>query len=201
MLFAAIGSKEANLPSIQIPRLVGKILFTIASIHRPKRILEIGTLGGYSTLWLAKALPEEGHLYTIDCSEEHIEIAKRHIHQAGKEEQITLLKGDAFQVLESLIDQKVDPFDLVFLDADKENYPRYLEPIISLSRVGTVILSDNLIPKRGRIGRAEEGHTEGEGIYKYNEQLASHPRLISHLFPTIVGEGGRVDALGVSIVK
>jgi len=194
-------SREMGLKPIHVPQHVGKMLYLLTRLQRPKKILEIGTLGGYSTLWLALGMEDEGRVFTLECQEKHIEVARENFKYAGFEEQITIYQGMAADLLQELMAQKVGPFDLIFIDADKENYPEYLEPCLRLSRSGTLILSDNLIPKRGEIGNPDPRDIEAIGIYTYNQMIANHPQLEASLFSTIVGEKYRMDALGVAIVK
>lgn len=195
--FARENSKKEGLKEIQVPALVGKMLYMLAKIQNPKNVLEIGTLGGYSTLWLARALPPDGKIVTLEQEAEHARIAEAHIAHAGFQNQVEVHVGDA-RLLLPKIDQV---FDLIFIDADKENYPLYLDYALKLSRPGTLILSDNLIPKRGEIEHPDPRDVEALAIYDFNQKMAAHPRLESTIFPTIVGEKGRMDSLGVARVK
>ncbi|NGX39273.1 MAG: putative O-methyltransferase [Chlamydiae bacterium] len=194
-------SEAAGLKNIHVPECVGRMLSFFARITGAKQVLEIGTLGGYSTLWLASGLVPEGKIVTIESEESHAAIARENFSRAGESERIEVHVGLAIDQLQTLIQRGAGPFDLIFIDADKDNYPAYLEPCLNLSRKGTLILSDNLIPKRGEIGGPDPRDNEAVGIYTFNQMIASHPRLESHLFPTLVGGSGRIDALGVSIVK
>lgn len=179
---------------------MGKTLATLSKLVRPKKVLEIGTLGGYSTLWLAQGLADGGEILTIECEEEHAKIAKQNFYLSHYAGQIHIKQGLAADILVKLLHEGAGPFDLIFIDADKENYPNYLEPCVELSRPGTLILSDNLIPKRGEIGNPDPSDNEAIGIYTFNQKVATHPKLDSILLSTLVGEEGRTDALGVSIV-
>ena len=195
------GSKEAGSPDIDVPSTVGKLLYSLAKIQRPKRILEIGTLAGYSTVWLARALPEEGSLLSLELEPRRVEIARGNIRLAGLEKKVEVRQGLAKELLDQMIEQKEEPFDLIFIDADKANYPLYLTKALQLSRIGTLLLIDNLIPKGDNIGGSPPDSGEAESIYRFNQQLAAHPQLESILVTTIVGEQGRIDALGLSIVS
>lgn len=194
-------SKQEGLKNIQVPSNVAKLLFMISKLVKPKRILEIGTLGGYSTLWLAEGLLSDGVLITIESESLHVQVAEKNIAFAGKEKQIVILQGNALDICQGMIDRKEEPFDLIFIDADKSEYPRYLELILQLSKSGTVILSDNLIPKRGAVGCPDPRDNEALAIYQYNQILADHPRLDTIPITTIVGEKGRIDSTGLSIVR
>lgn len=197
LLFARENSKKEGLKEIHVPANVGKMLYLLAKIQSPKNILEIGTLGGYSTLWLAKALSKEGRILTLECEQKHADVAGEHIKRAGFQDQVEIRVGDALESLSSLN----ETFDLIFIDADKEQYPLYLDFAVKLSRPGTLILSDNLIPKRGPIRNPDPRDVEALAIYAHNQKMAQHPRLESTLFTTIVGDKGRLDALGVARVK
>lgn len=194
-------SEKMGLKAIQIPLNVAKTLYLLAKLVRPKRILEIGTLGGYSTLWLARALEDGGTIITIECVSKHAQIARENFAFADLENQIEVRVGLALDVLNDMIEKKEGPFDLIFIDADKAEYPKYLEPCLALSRSGTLILSDNLIPKRGDIANPDPRDNEAVGIYAFNQMIANHPSLETNLISTIVGEKGRLDALGVSLVR
>lgn len=200
LIYAREHSLEAGLKAIAVPSNVGKMLYLLCRLQNPKKILEIGTLGGYSTLWLAKGMHPEGRLITLEREEKHIQIAREHFERAGFENRIELRQGEAEGLLKQMVAENEPPFDLIFIDADKENYPVYLDLTLALSRPGTLILSDNLIPKRGEILEPDPRDTEAVSIYDFNARMAAHPRLESMLFPTIVGENGRVDALGVALV-
>jgi len=194
-------SKEAGLRPIHVPQNVGKTLYLIGKLIRPKRILEIGTLGGYSTLWLGATLIAEGKLISIESNEYHAVIARENIQNAGMGDKIEVILGEAMEILKVLVAKGEAPFDLIFIDADKANYCSYLELCLQLSRSGTVILSDNLIPKRGDIGNPDMRDKEAHAIYAFNRLISGHPRLESIPLCTLVGESGTIDALGVSLVK
>lgn len=198
-IYARENSLQNGLKHIEVPAMVGKMLYLLTRLQQPKRVLEIGTLGGYSTLWLARALTPDAKIITVDYDENSFRIARGHFEVAACEIEMRL--GSAEIVLKKMISDGEAPFDLIFIDADKEEYPLYLELAISLSRSGTLILSDNLIPKRGEIEAPDPRDVEANAIYAFNQRMANHPRLDSSLFPTIVGENGRVDALGVAIVN
>jgi predicted O-methyltransferase YrrM len=193
-------SREKGLPEIEVPEAVGRLIYSLAKIQRPKRILEIGTLAGYSTLWLAKALREDGFLISLELNESNALIAKENIGLSGFFNKVEIRVGSADSLMDAMIEKGEEPFDLIFIDADKESYLSYLDRAIELSREGTLILSDNLIPKGEEIGAYHPSYTAGNSIYAFNEAIAAHPRLESTLVTTIVGNSGRIDALGLSIV-
>ena len=194
-------ANQAGLPQIEVPSNVGKLLYCLAKIQRPQRVLEIGTLAGYSTVWLARALEEGAKLISLELQPEHLAIARQSIQMAGLNSRVELREGDARVLIDQMIQQKEKPFDLIFIDADKKSYPVYLDKVLQLSHPGTLILSDNLIPKGEEIGTPVPENWDARGIYTFNQAIATHPRLESILATTIVGDSGRIDALGISIVK
>lgn len=194
-------ARQQGLPNIEVPSTVGKLLYCLAKIQKPQKILEIGTLAGYSTIWLGRALPDNGILISLELDPHHVAIARNNISLVHLEHKIEIREGNAKELLDLMIDNNEGPFDLIFIDADKENYPCYLEKALKLSRLGTLILSDNLIPKGDTIGKPHPNHPEAKDIYEFNEKIASHPLLESILATTIVGDLGRIDALGISIVN
>lgn len=181
-----------QLPQIHIPVYLGRLLYLFAKIQQAKRILEIGALGGYSTAWLSSALPSDGHLISLEIDPYHAELARQNV-----DEKVTVLSGHAVNLLAMLYQQKEPPFDLIFIDADKENYPLYLDWSIQLSRPGTLILIDNLIPKGNTIGYP--GNEEAKSVYLFNDYLAQHPSLEVAAFPTI-GREEKCDAFAMAYV-
>ena len=138
-------SKAAGLPSIQVSASQGKLLHLLALAQGARRILEVGTLGGFSTLWLARALPADGHLVTLELEPHHAEVARGNFVRAGLAERIELHVGPALDTLAQLRAERVAPFDFVFIDADKPNNLGYVQAALDLSRVGTLIVVDNVV--------------------------------------------------------
>ncbi len=190
-----------GLQTIAVPANVGKMLYLFCRLQQPKKILEIGTLGGYSTLWLAKGIAQGGLLISLESNEEHCRIAGEHVARADSSGRIEIRLGDASELLQKMIENKESPFDLIFIDADKKSYSSYFDLSMALSRSGTLILIDNLIPKRGEILEPDKRDAEAISIYAFNEQLAADSRVETMLFPTIVEDHGRIDALGVVLVR
>lgn len=146
VLEAALRSnRDRGLPAIDVSPAQGKLLYLLARMNKAKRILEIGTLGGYSSIWLARALPEDGRLVTLELDPHHADVARINFRMAGLADRIDLRVGPALQSLEDLGKEGVQPFDLVFIDADKPNNPNYLRWAMRLSKPGTVIMCDNVI--------------------------------------------------------
>jgi predicted O-methyltransferase YrrM len=191
-------STSKDLPPIQIPIYLGKLLNFLAKTQQAKYILEIGTLGGYSTVWLARALPLSGHLISIEMNPLHCQIAKEHVNLAGLTHLVEIRQGYAVDLLSKMATEQLPSFDFVFIDADKENNVLYLDWAIHLSRPGSLILIDNLIPKGKNVGYAS--HKEATEIYAFNDYLAMHPKLETVLIPTLVRDG-RLDGLALTRIK
>src|SRR5918995_6072775 len=167
-------SGEAGLPEINVSRNEGKLLQLIAAIAGARRILEIGTLGGYSTIRLARALPEGGSLVSLELDERYAGVARENVREAGLEDRVEVRVGDAKASLARMVEEGEGPFDLVFIDADKGSYPEYLEWALRLSRPGSLILVDNTI-RGGSVLYPEDESARVTG--DFNEALANDPRL------------------------
>jgi caffeoyl-CoA O-methyltransferase len=187
-------SRAVGLPEIQISPTEGKLLRLLAEIAGVRRILEIGTLGGYSTIHLAGALPEDGLLVSLEVDERNAGVARENIAEAGLESVVEVRVGDARELLAWMFEDGEGPFDLTFIDADKGGYPEYLEWALRLSRPGSLILGDNAI-MGGSVIEPEEG--SAQAIRQFNERLAQDPRLLAIVLPLI---RGRVDGLAIARV-
>jgi len=187
----------AGLPPIQVSPNQGKLLYLLVKIVGAKRILEIGTLGGYSTTWLARALAPGGILVTLEREAKHAEIARRNLERAGVGGAVDIRVGPASESLQDLIRKGAEPFDLVFLDADKVGYVEYLELSLQLSRAGTLILADNVI-RNGLVLDEHPDDATGRGARAYNQAIARHPRLESLILPIV---RKRIDGMAISIVR
>lgn len=197
LYFIRAHSHDEKLPEIQISIHMGKMLYLLAKIQNPRRILEIGTLGGYSAAWLVQALPPQGRLISLEINPEHAAQAYQHFQEL-KEDRVEIRVGHAVELLAQLATAHEEPFDLIFIDADKENNVLYLEWSLRLSRPGTLILIDNLIPKGSKVGYPS--HEEAKAIYAFNDYLVQHSALEVAAFPTLVGPQGRLDALAIAYV-
>lgn len=183
----------AGLPSHEVSPLQGALLAILLRISGARRVLEIGTLGGYSSILMARALPEEGELITIEADERAAAIARANIAQAGVEHRISVLKGAALDILPGLS----GPFDLIFIDADKPNNPHYLKWALALSRPGTVIVGDNVV-RGGAVTDAASADPRVQGVRKFMEMMAAEPRLTATAIQT-AGEKGW-DGFALAIV-
>jgi predicted O-methyltransferase YrrM len=171
-------SAAAGLPPIAITPNQGKLLELLARIHHAHSILELGTLGGYSTIWLARALPEGGRLITLEREPNYAEVAGANISNAGFADMVQVRVGTALQTLPELHGEGVGPFDLIFIDADKQNYPGYLEWSLKLSRVGTLIVGDNVVRAGAILDPEADDPSFGDsgiaaGVRRFYEMLAA----------------------------
>lgn len=187
-------SREAGLPEINVSPNEGRLLQLLAGIAGARRILEVGTLGGYSTIHLARALPEEGVLISLELNEAHAEVARENIAQAGLGEKVEVRVGDARTLLAELVEEGTGPFDLTFIDADKEGYPEYLEWSLRISRPGSLILADNAI-RGGSVIEPED--ESARATHEFNDALAKDLRLSALILPLI---RGWVDGLAIARV-
>jgi predicted O-methyltransferase YrrM len=154
-------------------------------------------LGGYSTTWLARALPADGTVITLELEQKHAEVARKNLERAGVTERVEVRVGRAVDTLRRMIAQHEAPFDLIFIDADKAGYVEYLDLALQLARSGTVILADNLI-RNGRVMDQQPRDESSRGVKAFNDALAANPRLESIILP-IIREN--LDGLSISIVK
>ena len=187
----------ANLPSIDVSPTQGKFLHMLALMLGARRILEIGTLGGYSTIWLARALPRNGRLITMEFSPKHAAVAKENIARAGFERIVEIRIGPAADSLAQLHAENPQPFDLIFIDADKPNNPTYLEWAIKLSRKGTLIVVDNVI-RDGEIANASSTDPAITGTRAMFEMLSANPRLCATALQTVGSKG--YDGFALALV-
>ncbi|MBN9044268.1 MAG: O-methyltransferase [Rhizobiales bacterium] len=189
---------EAGLRAINVAPNQGKLLHLLARMAGAKRILEIGTLGGYSTIWLARALPADGVLVSLEKEPANAALARRNIEAAGLSAVASVVEGAAVESLGRLIAEKTAPFDFVFIDADKENNPNYLRLALQLSRPGTVIVADNVV-RNGRVIDASPDDSDVEGVRRYLDLAAADPRLDTTAVQTVGSKGW--DGFALTIVS
>jgi len=194
---ALAANAAAELPAIDVAPNQGKLLHLLARIAGARRILEIGTLGGYSTIWLARALPKDGRLITLEASAKHAEVARKNIARAGLSEMLDLRLGAALDTLPQLVEESAGPFDLIFIDADKPNIPDYLAWSLKLSRKGTVVLIDNVI-REGEILDASSSDTSVQGVRRLFDMLHDEPRLQATALQTVGSKG--YDGFAMAVV-
>jgi predicted O-methyltransferase YrrM len=190
-------AEEAGLPAIHVSPNQGKLLYLLTKLAGARRVLEIGTLGGYSTTWLARALPSDGLLITLEREPRHAEVARRNLERAGLGGAVEISVGAANERLREMIVAGTEPFDVIFIDADKAGYVEYLELCVQLSRPGTLILADNVI-RNGIVLEDKPSDIHDRGAKAYNEAVARHPRLESLIVPIV---RRRIDGMAISIVR
>ncbi|MEM9952705.1 MAG: O-methyltransferase [Chloroflexota bacterium] len=179
-------SQEAGLPEIAVAPNQGKLLQMLLQIQGAKNILEIGTLGGYSTIWMARALPEDGTLITLEYEEKHTEIARQNIADAGLSDKVTIIVGNAREILPTLTDYA--PFDFIFIDADKPNNPFYIDWAVKLARSGSIIFADNVV----RDGEVANPHSTDEkviGTQEMSDIIANDNRIEATALQTVGAKG------------
>jgi predicted O-methyltransferase YrrM len=190
-------SAEAGLPAINVAPTQGKLLNLLARVRGARAILEIGTLGGYSTIWLARAVPTDGHLVTLEIDAKHAEVARANIERAGLSQRVKVRLGRALDSLERLAAEGAGPFDFVFIDADKPNIPAYFRWALQLSRPGSLIVVDNVV-RDGAVIDAESADASVQGVRRLNELMASEPRVSATTIQTVSAKG--YDGFALALV-
>ncbi len=191
-------SAEASLPRIHVSPPQGKFLMLLAMMQGARRVLEIGTLGGYSSVWLARALPPDGRLVTLEVDPDHAAVARANIALAGVGGLVELRLGPALETLPQLLDEGRGPFDLVFIDADKPSIAEYFSWAMRLSRPGTVIIVDNVV-RDGKVVNAASEDEDVQGVRRFNEKLSSDPRVVAVEIQTVGSKG--YDGFAIALVK
>jgi predicted O-methyltransferase YrrM len=198
VLHETLGANEAaGLPAIDVSAAQGKFLNLMVSITGARRVLEVGTLGGYSTIWMARALPADGQLVTLEFSLHHAEVARGNIARAGLDHIVDLHVGAAAETLPKLAEAGAGPFDLVFIDADKPNNVTYLEWAVRLARPGTVIILDNVI-RDGQVLEPYNTDPRVVGTRAAFDWIGSHPRLRASALQTVGAKGW--DGFAIMVV-
>lgn len=181
-------SRAAALPDIQVSAAQGKLLGILARTVGARSILEIGTLGGYSTIWLARALSPGGRVITLELDQKHAEVARANFARAGLVDRIELRLGSALETLPRLAAEQRGPFDLFFIDADKRSIPEYFDWALRLSRPGSLIIVDNVV-RRGAVADASSDDPAVQGVRRFNQRAASEPRVIATALQTVGNKG------------
>lgn len=194
---ALAASDAAGLPAINVAPNQGKLLQLLATIRGARRILEVGTLGGYSTIWLARALPPGGSLVTLELDPAHAKVATENIARAGFAQVVSVVVGSAKDSLARLIDAGEAPFDFIFIDADKDNNAVYLDAALKLSRPGTVIVVDNVV-RGGRVADPDNREPDVVGVREGFARLVAEPALATTAVQTVGQKGW--DGFSISIV-
>ena len=191
-------NEQAGLPAIDITRLQGRFLEFLVRVSGARRVLEIGTLGGYSTIWMARALPKGGSIVTLELDPHHARVAHGNLRNAGVEELVELRVGPAIDSLADLVKAGAEPFDLIFIDADKHGYPEYLRWALKLSRVRTMIVADNVV-REGKVTEPESDDENVQGVRRFTEMLAAESRLSATVLQTVGVKGYDGFALAVVV--
>ncbi len=191
-------STAAGLPEIAVSPPHGALLTVLARAVGARRILEIGTLGGYSAIRLGRVLPPDGRLVTLELNPLHAEVARSNIARAGLGDRVEVRVGPATASLAALADEGAAPFDLIFIDADKVGYTDYLHGSLRLSRPGTLIIADNIV-RQGRVADPDNDDANVRGVRRFNEALAAEPRLMATIVQTVGSKG--YDGLAIAVVE
>jgi predicted O-methyltransferase YrrM len=192
--YALAAAKEAGLPEIQISPIQGKFLQLLAAACQARKILEIGSLAGYSGIWLARSLPEGGRMITLEVNPHHAGVVRSSFARAGVDNRAEVRVGRALDLLPHL--ESEAPFDLVFIDADKPPYPQYLDWALRLTRPGSIIVADNCIRRGAALHESNDEATAG--LFEYNRRIASDPRLVSLALPM---DDDFTDGYAIAIVR
>ncbi len=198
-LIAAMDDRRAaDMPEIEVSPIEGMHLHLLARMSGAKRILEVGTLAGYSTIWLARSVPDDGRVITLELDPKHAAVARTNVDRAGVGEKVEIMEGPAIQSLEKLGAAKGAPFDFVFIDADKENNPAYFDWAMRLGRPGTVIVVDN-VARRGKLADASSDDPSVNGVRRMFDLIANEPRIDATAIQTVGSRG--YDGFLIAILK
>ncbi|MFN2397362.1 MAG: O-methyltransferase [Gemmatimonadaceae bacterium] len=190
-------STAAGLPAISVSPNEGKFLHLLARIRGARAILEIGTLAAYSTIWLARALPKGGHLITLESDPKHAEVARANIARAGLADVVELRLGPALETLPQIASERRGPFELIFIDADKPNIPEYFTWALKLSRLGSIIIVDNVV-REGAVIDADSTDASVQGVRRFTEMLAAERRVSATAIQTVGSKG--YDGFAIALV-
>lgn len=191
-------SEAAGLPPHHVAPNQGKLLHLLVKLQRARRVLEINTLGGYSTIWLARALPEDGRLVSLEADPRNAAVAEKNIDRAGLSAVVTIRVGKAADTLRAMNDQGAEPFDFIFIDADKPGNPEYLQLSLKHSRPGTVIVADNVV-RAGAVADRIAADAKVRGVRRFFELMAGHRRLSATAIQTVGSKG--YDGLAIALVE
>jgi len=175
---------KADIPMISVSSNQGKFLQVMAQISQAKKILELGTLGGYSTIWMGRALPADGYLLSLELEQAHAEIARQNIKNAGLDKIVEVRVGKALDLLPKIEKEKLGPFDMIFIDADKQPYTEYFEWALKLSRSGTLIIADNVI-REGKVLDKEPKDDRVVGVKRFNKALSENEQVSATIIQTV----------------
>jgi caffeoyl-CoA O-methyltransferase len=198
-LIAATNSlKEAGMPAISVSPNQGKFLQLLAHLCNAKNILELGTLAGYSTIWMARALPKDGKLITLESEPIHAAVAQKNIDRAGLASQVQIRTGKAIEILPKLVEEGAGPFDMIFIDADKPPYTEYFQWALRLSRPGTLIVADNVI-RDGKVLDEKNPEPAVQGARRFNAMLGANTAVTATILQMVGVK--EYDGMALAIVK
>jgi caffeoyl-CoA O-methyltransferase len=200
---AALQSAEesivaAGIPQISVSPAQGKLLHILAKLIKAKKILEIGTLAGYSTIWMARALPKDGILVSLEYEPGHAAVAQNNINNAGLDSIVSIRLGKALELLPVIESEASHPFDMIFIDADKEPYAEYFQWALKLSRPGTLIIADNVI-REGKVLDPEHPDSRVKGVQRFNAMAASEPKVTATIIQTVGAK--EHDGMAIAVVN
>jgi predicted O-methyltransferase YrrM len=198
LVAALAASRAAGLPDIQVSAGQGKLLYLLAKMVSARHILELGTLGGYSTIWLARALAQDGALVTLEHEPRHAAVARENLARAGVAHRVEVVVGPALSTLPTVIERAAAPFDLVFIDADKVNYSNYLKLIMGGVRSGSIILADNVV-RAGAVLASDPADPSAAAARDFNALLAADDRLEAVILQQVGVKGH--DGLAIARVR
>jgi predicted O-methyltransferase YrrM len=190
--------EQAGMPQISISPSQGKFLQVLATLCQAKNILELGTLGGYSTIWLARSVPDDGKVVTVELETAYAEVARKNFQQAGVSDKIEIRVGPAMDVLTQMIASQEGPFDLIFIDADKPPYTEYFQLALHLARPGALIICDNVIREGGVL---DENHPDErvQGVRRFNRMLSENNQVTATVMATVGVK--EYDGMAIAVVK
>jgi predicted O-methyltransferase YrrM len=192
--------RQAGLPAINVSPVLGKFLYVLAKLVHARRILEIGTLGGYSAIWLGRALPERGQMITLEIDPLHAKVARRNIARAMLLGTVEVREGAALDLLLKMSAAGEEPFDMIFIDADKEPYLEYFELALKLSRPGTLVAADNVVRQGAVIDpSAALSDPRVAGVVRFADVLSKHPAVEATIIQNVGGKGH--DGMAIAVVK
>jgi len=198
LIAAELSHKQEGIPHINVSPNMGKLLYLLVKLTNAKKILELGTLAGYSTIWMAKALPDDGRLISLEIDPRHAGIARKNISRSGLSDKIEIHVGKAIDLLPVLVKENAGPFDMIFIDADKPPYTEYFELSLKLSRPGTLIIADNVI-RDGKVLDPSQEDPMVKGAQRFNKALAAHKGVDATILQTIGVK--EYDGMAIAIVK
>ena len=198
LTFTQASILAANIPQISVSPSQGKLLHILARLNKANKILEIGTLAGYSTIWMARALPKDGLLITLEYDSMHAAVAQKNITQAGLDAVVDIRVGKALDLLPVIEAEGIAPFDMIFIDADKEPYLEYFQWALKLSRKGTLIIADNVI-REGKVLDPQHPDERVKGVQRLNKMLAKEPAVTATIIQTVGAKDH--DGMAIAIVN